>query len=222
MSQNKSKANTPVQPVHSGFLLQPLGLIDMSKEPLKTQVCDVRVSVTSHVFLFSPRVQVQLCLLLRGSVWEWVDIIGPDEAAVCLVHPSSVWEITSIPYLPTTLLGCCLGGKKLFVGSDVIAMSLAITSDMLYLCARLLLTRLGWPSLFWCASVTISTMTILSHRDILGNTTNPLPDFCLVFKHKQFVGHSLEMNDLGKLPVILTEILIPKHFKLHCTIYMHV
>lgn len=78
--------------------------------------------------------------------------------------------------------------KKLFVGSDVMLMSLAITSDMLYLCARLLLTRLGWPSLFWCTSVTFSTASILSHRDILGNPTIPfcLIPVCLVFKPRWF------------------------------------
>lgn len=102
--KKKKKKQTDPQPIHSGFLPQPLGLIGISKEPLKAQTCDVRVSLTSHVFLFSPRVQVQLCLPLGGSLWEGVDIIGPDEAAVCA--QCTPVQCGSLPPFPICLLLC--------------------------------------------------------------------------------------------------------------------
>lgn len=122
--------------------------------------------------------------------------------------------------------------KNLFVGSDVMAMSLAIASDMLYLCARLLLARLGSPSLFWCASATFSTTSVLPQGDMLGNTTNTLCliPVCLVFKRRWFVGHYLklmEKSDLGNLMACVLQYLqnnssqfnlIPMHFKLHLSI----
>lgn len=80
--------------------------------------------------------------------------------------------------------------KKLFVASDVMAMSLAIASDMLYLCALLLLTRLGFSS---HVPVSLFPPRQSFHTEIyIYRKYNKLSLYmisvCLLFKHRWILG----------------------------------
>lgn len=118
----KAKEVNMPKSIQPYILLQPLGLIDMSKELLKFWACDVRL-----INFFSQGSGV-ICM---GNGWHHCSKGFSALYSYCV----SVRSVQARPTYPAVVLGRCLG-KKLLRTSDVMAMFYAIVFDIFYLCAR--------------------------------------------------------------------------------------